>query len=103
MEIDTTERLISAATRFEHGVDSTAPVPEPSRREKYLSRNLARTKANLLANEAVAAGAPPAPSQSLAQLAQERIIGSSDLFDINYLELAIAMGRSVARMEIGTA
>ncbi len=101
MEIETTERLINAATRFDYGVKNDAPAPQPSRREKYLSRNLARTKASLLANEAVAAGADSAPAQSLAQLAQERIIGSSDLFDINYLELAIAVGRSVARIEIG--
>src|SRR5262250_2655469 len=103
MEIDTTERLINAATRFDYGVKTDAPIPEPSRREKYLSRNLARTKATLLANEAVAAGADTLPAQSLAQLAQERIVGSSDLFDINYLELAIAVGRSVARIEIGNA
>jgi endonuclease G len=103
MEIDTTERMISAASRFEYGVKSTATAPQPSRREKYLSRNLARTKANLLANEAVAAGATASATRSLAQLAQERIVGTSDLFDINYLELAIAMGRSVARIEIGNA
>jgi len=103
MELDFSERMIGAATRFDYGVNNNAPIPEPSRREKYLSRNLARTKATLLANEAVAAGVDTPPAQSLAQLAQERIIGSSDLLDINYLELAIAMGRSVARIEIGNA
>lgn len=50
---------------------------------------------------AIAAGAPATPTQAVAQLSQERIIGSSDLLDINYLELAIAVGRAVARIQIG--
>ena len=107
MEIETTERLVGAATRFEQNVKPVADASKSkdtrSRREKYLSRNLARTKANLLASEATAAGAPALSTESLAQISQERIIGSSDLFDINYLELAIAVGRSVARIEIGPA
>ena len=103
MKPETTERVVNATARYEQNVsevDAAAP-PAQSRREKYLSRNLARTKANLLANEAVAAGAVAPPTASLAQLSQERIIGSSDLFDINYLELAIAVGRAVARIQIG--
>ncbi len=103
MNIDTTERLIDAAARYEEGTKDILSVPLRSKRERYLSRNLARTKANLLANEAAAAGATIPPSESLAQLSQERIIGTSDLFDINYLELAIAVGRSVARIQIGAA
>ena len=108
MQMETTERLAGAAARFEErviepGLQDVAAPPTQSKRERYLSRNLARAKANLLATEAVAAGATAAPSDSLAQLAQERIIGTSDLFDINYLELAIAVGRSVARLEIGGA
>lgn len=103
MEIETTERIVDAAARYEEGVKDGGEAPPQSRREKYLSRNLARTKANLLATEAVAAGATTAPTESLAQLSQERIIGTSDLFDINYLELAIAVGRGVARIEIGSA
>jgi endonuclease G len=103
MNIETTERIVDAAARYEEGVKDVAAVPIRSRREKYLSRNLARTKANLLASEAVAAGATAPPTMSLAQLSQERIIGTSDLFDINYLELAIAVGRSVARVQVGSA
>ncbi|MEP6569593.1 MAG: hypothetical protein ABJC10_07460, partial [Acidobacteriota bacterium] len=103
MEIQATARLMGAATRFEENVKHAAEIPTQSRREKYLSRNLARTKANLLATAATAAGATAPPNESLAQLSQERIIGSSDLFDINYLELAIAVGRGVARIEIGNA
>src|ERR1700730_1946748 len=103
MEIETTKRIVGAAARYEESVKDVADTPPQSRREKYLSRNLARTKANLLATEAVAAGATAPPTESLAQLSEERIIGTSDLFDINYLELAIAVGRGVARIEIGAA
>jgi endonuclease G len=104
MEMETAERIVDAAARFEERVNiAPAETPRQSPREKYLSRNLARTKANLLATEAVAAGATATPAESLAQLAQERIIGTSDLFDINYLELAIAVGRAVARIELGSA
>ena len=103
MEIETTERMVGAAARFQEDVKYAATAPNQSRREKYLSRNLARTKANLLATAAVAAGATAPPTDSVAQLSQERIIGTSDLFDINYLELAIAVGRGVARIEIGAA
>src|SRR4030095_900133 len=104
MKPETTERVVDATARYQQNVkeaDLAAP-PAQSKREKYLSRNLARTKANLLANEASAAGAIAPATASLAQLSQERIIGSSDLFDINYLELAIAVGRAVARIQIGS-
>lgn len=102
MKPETTARVVDATARYEQDVKDIPPSPPQSKREKYLSRNLARTKANLLANEAVAAGAPAPPTASLAQLSQERIIGTSDLFDINYLELAIAVGRAVARIQIGS-
>jgi len=55
----------------------------------------------MFASEAVAVGAPSSSREALAQISQERIIGSSDLVDINYLELAIAVGRAVARIQIG--
>ena len=103
MQIQSTERIVSAAARYDQDVQKRDSVAVPSRREKYLSRNLARTKANFLATAAAAAGATTPPSASLAELSQERIIGSSDLFDINYLELGIAVGRGVARIEIGDA
>jgi endonuclease G len=106
MEIETTKRMVDAAARYDacvkHTKEDVVP-PQISRRERYLSRNLARAKANLLAKEAADAGVATTPTESLAQLSQERIIGTSDLFDINYLELAIAVGRAVARIEIGAA
>jgi endonuclease G len=55
----------------------------------------------MLVSAADAHGAPPTSREALAKLSQERIIGSSDLVDINYLELAIAVGRAVARIQIG--
>lgn len=103
MNINMTKRIVDATARYEQGVISTDVVLAPSRREKYLSRNFARAKANLLASEAVAAGATMPATESLAQLSQERIIGTSDLLDITYLELAIAVGRAVARIQIGSA
>jgi endonuclease G len=57
----------------------------------------------MLASAAVAAGAPPVSTDAVSRLSQERIIGSSDLLDINYLELAIAVSRGVARIQIGNA
>ena len=93
-------RLMKAALRFHDDVKPKR-APVPSRRTVYLARNLARTKANLLAASAAASGAPGSPGRTVAQLSQERIIGSSDLVDINYLELAIAVGRGVARIQIG--
>jgi endonuclease G, mitochondrial len=103
MQMESSQRIVNATTRFQHRVKKRAAVTVPSRREKYLSLSLARTKANFLATAADAAGATAPAGASLAELSQERIIGSSDLFDINYLELAIAVGRAVARIEIGDA
>ena len=102
MKTETRSRVVDATARYEQDVKHADAPPVQSRREKYLSRNLARTKANLLATEAEAAGATATPTASLAQLSQERIIGTSDLFDIHYLELAIAVGRAVARIQIAS-
>jgi endonuclease G, mitochondrial len=102
MKPETKARVVDATARYQQDVKTADAPPAQSRREKYLSRNLARTKANLLATEAEASGATATPTASLAQLSQERIIGTSDLFDINYLELAIAVGRAVARIQIGS-
>ncbi len=103
MQPETTERIVAAAARFEEKVKDAPLAPPPSRRERYLSRNLSRTKATLLATEAVAAGATAPPAVSVAEISHERIVGTSDLVDINYLELAIAVGRGVARIQIAGA
>src|SRR5436190_23700651 len=100
MILSDTDRLVSAAVRFKKNVKQRADYVSPER-TRYLARKLARTKANMLATAAVAAGASSNSDRTVAQLSQERIIGSSDLVDINYLELAIAIGRGVARIQIG--
>jgi endonuclease G, mitochondrial len=92
-------QLVRTGVRFHESMKrQRAYVPQ--QRTQYLARNLARTKANMLAAEAVAAGAPASSDRAVAQMSQERIIGSSDLVDINYLELAIAVGRGVSRIQI---
>jgi endonuclease G, mitochondrial len=93
-------RFVDAGVRFESNVKPRADYVPPER-TRYLARKLARTKANMLAAAAVAAGASPNAERTVAQISQERIIGSSDLVDINYLELAIAVGRGIARIQIG--
>jgi endonuclease G len=41
-------------------------------------------------------------AETLASLAHERIIGSNDMRDINYLELAIAVARGICRIRVGS-
>ncbi len=95
-------RLAEAGVRFQERVRvAKAPPPSTNRRTQYLARSLARAGARMSVSAAVAAGAPPTPTATVAQLSQERIIGSSDLLDLNYLELAIAVARAVARIQIG--
>src|SRR5262245_16601238 len=101
MQIDSTPRILQAGERYEQRKYVEAAPEQTRRRAKYLARNLARTKAEMLASEAVNAGAPTVSAEAVARISQERIIGSSDLLDINYLELAIAVGRAVARIQIG--
>ena len=97
------ERVHGAAAAESFGVVSnelTQPDP-PSERSNYLAKTLSKAKAQLLSIEATANGEPERPDETVQQIAQERIIGSSDLVDFNFLELAIAMGRAVARIKIG--
>ena len=93
-------RLMQAAARFQERANATRAAV-PRERTRYLARNLARTKADLLAAEAKATDACSTSAETVAQISQERIVGTSDLVDINYLELAISMGRGVARIQIG--
>ena len=106
--------LAGAARRYKERVQGAAPAesfgivanepPEakpPSERSNYLAKTLSKAKAQLLSIEATANGEPSRPDETVQQIAQERIIGSSDLVDFNFLELAIAMGRAVARIKIG--
>ncbi|HEX6036709.1 DNA/RNA non-specific endonuclease [Longimicrobium sp.] len=72
-------------------------------RKTYLKTSLTHERARAVVTEAESNGARRSSSETLAMLAQERIIGSSDLRDINYLELAVAVARAICRIRIGSA
>jgi endonuclease G len=75
---------------------------KPDNRKKYLKDSLTHERARATVREAEFHGARRSPAETLASLAQERIIGSNDMRDINYLELAIAVSRAVCRIRIGS-
>ncbi len=77
--------------------------PAAAARKERLSTELQHERARATVNEAEARGAPGRQVDALATLARERIIGSNDLRDMNYLELAIATARAVCRIRIGSA
>jgi len=106
------KQLKSAAQRYEKcAVKGFAAQPEaaasapPSaqRRKQWLAESLSRERAFAAVASAEARGASRNRSETLASLARERIIGSNDLRDVNYLELAIAVARAVCRVRIGSA
>jgi endonuclease G len=106
MAILDSQTFSAAAERYKQRVhpNKTKPPAQgvtPSERNNYLSRKLAKDYAQLLAVDATAKGASQPPDQTVQQIAKERIIGSSDLVDINFLELALAIGRGVARIKVG--
>jgi|GEM_PF-6885840 len=78
-------------------------VEPPDNRKKYLKATLTKERARATVTEAESRGAPRSAAETLASLAHERIIGSSDLRDINYLEVAVAVARAVCRIRIGPA
>ena len=98
-----------AATRYkEHALPEKAEIAamvaaEPDNRKKYLKASLTHERAKATVTEAESHGATRSAAETLASLAQERIIGSKDLRDINYLELAIAVARAICRIRIGSA
>lgn len=98
-----------AATRYkEHSLPEKAEIaetirPEPDRRKRYLKASLTHERARAAVSEAESHGARRSSAETLASLAHERIIGSNDLRDINYLELAIAVARAICRIRIGSA
>src|SRR5687767_6922598 len=116
--IDPSDRLLdlqqarSAGRRYKrHALPETAEMAEvatvsakaPDNRKKYLEASLTHERARAVVTEAESHGAPRSAVETLASLAQERIIGSSDLRDINYLELAIAVSRAICRIRIRSA
>ena len=96
----------SAARRYrEHALPDEAPVmkatlPGGDRRKRYLKEELTHERARAAVKEAESRGVGRSAAETLATLAHERIIGSNDLRDINYLELAIAVSRAICRIRI---
>jgi endonuclease G len=76
---------------------------KPDNRKRYLTASLTHERARATVTEAESRGARRSATETLASLAQERIIGSNDLRDINYLELAVAVARAVCRIRIHSA
>jgi endonuclease G len=101
----------AAASRYKkHGVTpkaavtaETAIAEKPDNRKKYLKATLTRERARATVTEAESRGARRSAAETLASLAQERILGSNDMRDINYLEVAIAVARGICRIRIGSA
>src|SRR6266496_3933941 len=93
------ELLSAAARRYKARVNAPADesfvlsTAQPSDRTSYLSRTLSKERAQRLSIDATAKGEPPRPDDTVQQIARERLVGSSDLVDFDFLELAIAMGR----------
>lgn len=87
--------------------DARAPTPRENptarRRRAFLSDSAARQRATITIRDAESRGVRADPSATLTTLARERIIGSSDLIDMQYLELAVAVARAVCRIRIGNA
>jgi endonuclease G len=108
MLIPSTPLLLGAARRFANHFPSGAhplanervAVPRASAREQYLGHRLAKEHARNAVAQAEAAGARAPATSTILALAQERIIGRSDLVDVNYLELAVAIARGVARIRL---
>ena len=105
-------RMQNAARRYEQHVvkgpgalpkAATSASPSAQRRKEWLSSSLSRERALATVTEAEAHGVRRSRAETLASLARERIIGSNDLRDINYLELAIAVARAVCRIRIGSS
>ncbi len=99
----------TAASRYkQHASSHVAAMAdeiatEPDKRKKYLKASLTHEKARAAVTEAESHGARRSAAETLASLAHERIIGSNDMRDINYLELAIAVARAICRIRIGSA
>ncbi|HHU39830.1 MAG TPA: hypothetical protein GXZ45_11190 [Propionibacterium sp.] len=104
-ELLNVEAARTAAVRFDKEATHAPARAEidtaPDRRKQYLKDALTEEKARAVVADAETHGAPSSAQDTLAGLAEERIIGSSDLRDVNYLELAVAVARSVCRIRVG--
>jgi endonuclease G len=99
--------LYAAAQRFQERVQQSPTEAAPAKpdqskeRTKYLAWSLSKARAQLFATEASAKGMVQQPEETIRQIANERIVGVSDLVDFNFLELALAVGRGVSRVKVG--
>ena len=94
-------RVMAPGETEEVFAEATIEAAPDSRTRRQM--RLRRQAASATANAAVAAagGEQPALSLRVREIANERIIGEDDLQDLNYLELALAVARSVARIRLG--
>jgi endonuclease G len=83
-------------------VTGDAAASPADNRKKYLKASLTHEKARATVAEAESHGVRRTAAETLASLAHERIIGSNDMRDINYLELAIAVARGICRIRVGS-
>lgn len=96
------ERYLAQRVPETRGRESIAP-PRDDHRKRYLKGSLTEEKARAVVAEAEAHGAVADPAATMAALALERIIGSNDIRDVNYLELAVAVARGVCRIRLTSA
>ena len=102
------QQALTAADRYnKHGLPAKPDVPDEAavpqdKRKKYLKAQLTHEKARATVAEAESHGVRRTAAETLASLAHERIIGSNDMRDINYLELAVAVARAICRIRIGS-
>jgi endonuclease G len=96
------ELFLAAGRRFAQRVpEHKRQLPAGlSARASFLSKNLARERSRSLSLEADAAGSGGGALAIVRSLSQERVLGTPDIMDIHYLELAIAVARGVARMRL---
>lgn len=100
------ERVISAGPAFAANILTEEPGIEARIRHvkkvQRLSRAAGRDKARAYCAEAEnSATTVRSQKDVIDTFMQERVIGTSDFIDINFLELAISMSRAVARIKSG--
>ncbi len=88
-----------AANRYEDRVGQPQSAPKRTARKSYLERSLTTDRAKVYVYQADAT-VRGSQADTLRTIAHERMIGRSDLLDMNYLELAIAVARGVARIRL---
>ena len=116
------EQSIEAAKRFTEHVDSDeiakkrnesrqsiveeaaesfkAVAPDPTEGEVFRAKALAKDRTRAVIAEAGTTTSPSSQFDAIRQLSLERVIGTPDFKDVNYLEFAIAVARGIARIRL---